>query len=1209
MGGFMNDKRFWGMALGLLCVCVFLLLWQTTVAKADDVYASIRGTVTDSTGSIVPDVTLTATNIGTSISRTAVSSKDGSYAFLQLGIGDYTVSAEKTGFSKFVTSKIHLDADQVYDLPVKLVVGAITTEVTVEAKQVEVETTSMQLGDVITGQEIVDAPLVNRNWVQLQQIQPGVVGTSDRFNTGNYATNGSESQQNSFLINGMDSSDIALNTPNILPSPDALSEFRVVTSTINPEYGRNSGAILSAAIKSGTDSFHGDAFWFYRDTSLNGRSFFQATPSIYHQNLFGGTIGGPVWKKHTFFFFSYQGSRFTQPQTFALPTVPPAAETGGDFSASPCAVAGTCAFIAKSTKSSAIPLFGDSASPCPVSAGTPCVAGTPYAKLFSTNVIPTQDFNTVAAGLATKFVPAPNFGTNKFTFNPTEAGKTDQYLFRIDQTFNSRDSIWFYGLFESDPRTDTLPFVGGTLPGFGETQKVHDKEFVGAWQHLLGSDILNEFRMGYQRLNFDAVVPETVTPPSSVGFSGINPQNLAAAGIPLVTVTGQDSNFALGFSQFGPQPRVDEIYQAGDSLSLVHGKHTIKFGFEGRRFEVHNPFFSQNNGSFTFGSTGPFSTGNSYADFLLGVPDNYVQSSGNIIDARAYELYSYVQDQLKLKPNLTLTYGIGWDINTPLSNLTNHGLAINCFTPFQQSTVFPTAPQGLLFPGDQGCNSSGYTTHYNDFGPRVGLAWSPDWGWISGGPGKLSIRAGFGLYYNRGEEELTLQFLTDPPFGLGSGGIGGVGGSPSFAAPFTDARCISQSGNPIAGGLCAGLANPSIPNPFPFTAPKPGAAVNWASYEPFGLATIDPNFRAPYAENYNVTIQRELPSQTILTVAWVGSMGHRLETWLERNPGQPGQCAAVAACVGNPFNEWQAPYNLQPFHQFDSTVFGSIGTMSSLGHSNYNAFEVNVNKHVSHGLNFIASYTYSHALDNSSSFEDRAFNGLGMDPFNLNRYYGSSSYDARQRLVIDYSYLIPKIPGTTSNGILDKVVNGWRIAGITTFQTGLPVTVYNQVAGVLGTSSGTCPGTPVETVFVSCWDTVNFNGPLVKENPRAPGNLWFNTSAFSMACAPVLIAAGTCTGTPITNPQTGGDAGRNFFHGPGIQQWDFQLTKVFQITESKSIQLRAEVYNIFNHANFGNIPSNGGPDGNLADGPGAFGVITGIQGLPREVQLAAKFYF
>jgi hypothetical protein len=1175
--------------LGFLCSTMCLSV------HGDELYARIRGVVTDQTGASVAGATVITTNTATGISRTLTTATDGNYEFLALPIGPYTVVIEKSSFKKFAATGITLAVNQIYVLNATLEVGQVSAEVTVMAAPAQVESTSMQLGIVITGQQIVDAPLAGRNFVDLQATEPGVVGSgSDRFgpdsNGTNFSTNGSQSQQNSYLINGVDSADIALNTINVVPSLDAIAEFQLVTSTINPEFGRNSGAILNALIKSGTNGFHGDAFEFFRDTSLNGRSFFQKKPSIFHQNDFGGTIGGPVWKNHTFFFFSYEGRRFSRPQLgYVLPTVGTTAQQNGDFSAS-------SVLLSASANSSPIPLFGDSASPCPVSSGTPCAAQTPYAKLFSTNVIPSADFNTVSANLTKTYLPAPNFTGNQFTFNPVEAGKEDQYLFRIDHTFNAHDTIWEYSLFESDPLSDTLPFqpiFNGQLPGFAQTQQQHTKEYSASWLHTFTGTTLNEFRAGFQRLNFVAVQPQTPILPSKLGFTGINPQNTAQPSVPTIAVAGADVTFAMGFSDFGPQPRVDQVYEVGDNFSHLYKNHTLKFGFEGRRFEVRNPFYAQNNGQFAFNGAGPLSTGNPMADFLLGFPDGYTQGSGNIINARAYEYYSYAQDQWKVRPNLTITFGTGWDIETPMTNFTNHKLAINCFTANQPSTVFPTAPTGLLFPGDKGCSASGYHTHYYDFAPRVGFAWTPHLGRISGA-GKLSIRGGFGIYYNRSEEELTLQVLTDPPFAITDFGIGDVGGAPSFIAPFTDARCITQTGAPISSPFCS--ASGSIPNKYPFSAPKPGTAVDFTFFEPFGLATMDPNFRSPYAENFNLTVERELPGQTILSIAYVGALGHHLETWFERNPGAPGGCANNAACASSPFNAFKFPQ----FFRYNSLIFGSIGTIASMNNSNYNSLQISANKHLSHGLIFLASYTYSHSLDWSSSFEDQAFGPLGTDPFNFKRFYGNSSFDDRHRLAFSSSYDLPKLPGTANHALVDRAVNGWRVSLIAAFQTGVPVQIANNAFGLLGTTSGTCPGLPETVVSVACWDAPNVSGPIHTMDPRASKNhLWFDPTLFSNACTPAAPAAG-CT-SPF-NPETGGNAGRNIIHGPGINNWDFQLTKQFPIRESVRMELRAEVFNIFNHAQFGN------PDGNLADGA-SFGRISRIHGLPRIAQLAAKFYF
>jgi hypothetical protein len=301
-------------------------------AMADELYGRIRGRVTDATGAAVPGVEVTARNTDTDISKSTTSGSDGIYEFLNLPLGPYKVTVNKANFKTFTATGIVLTVNEIYVQNVVLEIGQVSEQVMVEAAPTQVETTSMQLGAAITAKTIVDLPLNGRNWIQLQQLQPGVVAGSDRFGTGTggtaFATNGSQSQQNSFLINGTDSNDLPLNTALVIPSPDAIAEFQMVTNTINPEYGRNSGAIVNAVIKSGTNHFHGSAFDFFRDTSLNARNFFQPKPSVFHQHQFGGTIGGPIWKDHTFGFFSYQGIRARQAQAGGTVPVFTAAQQG-----------------------------------------------------------------------------------------------------------------------------------------------------------------------------------------------------------------------------------------------------------------------------------------------------------------------------------------------------------------------------------------------------------------------------------------------------------------------------------------------------------------------------------------------------------------------------------------------------------------------------------------------------------------------------------------------------------------------------------------------------------------------------------------------------------------------------------------------------------------------------------------------------------------
>ena len=492
------------LAIGLLTGGLFQM------ASADNLYGSIRGKITDPTGAIITGAKVTATNSGTGIVTTVTSSEDGSYAFLQLAIGDYVVRAEKSGFQAFEARGVHIDVNQVYQLEIKLEVGAVTSTVTVEANPVQVNTTSAQLGTVVDSNFITDIPLIGRNWVNLQQMQPGVVSAAD--GRGDFATNGRETQQNSYLINGTDTNDLPLNTPLIIPSPDSIDEFRMVTNVINPEYGRNSGAVINAITKAGTNQFHGDAFEFYRDPFLNTRNFFAQTPAVFHQNQFGGTAGGPIWKNHSFIFFSYQGIRNRQPGGGGNVKVFSPSEATDNFAADLGRLS--------ASNTSPFPLFGNAESPCPVG-GTPCAAGTSYTQLFNSvpaavdaGVVPSEDINPLAAKLQAQFVPLPNVGSN-FQFQPINASSQNQYTGRIDQNFGGNDKLWGVWFWQRTVSTQELPFTGSSLPGFGSNSISALNQGTISWSHAFSDHMLNELRGGYTRLNFIAVNPQTPTLPSS----------------------------------------------------------------------------------------------------------------------------------------------------------------------------------------------------------------------------------------------------------------------------------------------------------------------------------------------------------------------------------------------------------------------------------------------------------------------------------------------------------------------------------------------------------------------------------------------------------------------------------------------------------------------------------------------------------------------
>ncbi len=951
--------------------------------------------------------------------------------------------------------------------------------------------------------------------------------------------------------------DLRMNQALMIPSADSIGEFNLIDSTINPEYGRNSGAIMNAILKSGTNAFHGTAFEFYRDTFLNARNFFQSSTPVFHQNQFGGVLNGPVVRNHVFFMVSYQGTYNRAPDSNETGTAVPVfsqAQRNGLFPD-----------VGQSTNTSPTPLVASNGATMP--------AGTPYNVLFPNGQIPAADFNPVSVNLLNKYVPLPTLPNNLYGYNPVETTKESQGIARIDDNVTTKDLVWFSMFLENTPVIHSLPFYGASLPGFGESDSSFTSQFIGAWNHTFNATSVNELRFSFTRFNYKAVVPTNPALPSSFGFQGINPQFPGNAGAPDIQVLGY---FDLGFSPYGPQPVIENTYQLDDNFTKVHGNHTFKFGFDGRRYEVDNPYEAFNSGQFEFNGAGTYSTGDPGADFLLGFPDSYLQESGGVQDFRSYEFYMYAQDSWKIKRNLTLNYGLGWQMDTPLENHYFNNLDNNCFFPGQQSTIFPTAPLGLNFPGDKGCTLSGYKGHYDHPAPRLGIAYAPNWGALSGN-GKLSIRAGVGIYFNRTEEELGLQQLGAAPFSIANYGAAGTGGNPSFTNPFVD--------------LATGSVSPS---PFPFVPPAKGAAVNFSALEPLDFSVTSPNFTDPYAINYNLNIQRQLPGAMILQVGYVGSEGHHLEMVYEGNPISPaGQaaCAADPNCIANraiqplvyPGHSEYAPGN----------VFLSVGTQASDGNSNYNSLQVSLNKHYNHGLSFLAAYTWSHSLDDTSGYENTGGigNARGMNPYDFGANYGSSSFDARQRFVFSFDWAIPF--GRHSNAVARYVLDGWKLAGVETLQAGFPVTIIDS-----GFRSLTCQA----YVYYACWDTPDVAGPVTTYNPRTSnlvnttqgpnttsvGDYYFNPNSFSVE------PFGTI-----------GNEGRNNFHGPGINNTNLSLIKDIKFTEVRRLELRMDTFNTFNHTQFQfSTESFAYSDINSPN----FGrTLSAAQG--RVVQLALKFYF
>ncbi len=1172
--------------LGMLGLVGFVAITETPMAYAQVTTAAIHGIVSDSTGAVVPNAKITALNTATGISTVTTSNRNGFFTITALQIGPYSVVIQAPGFERIELSGIKLTANADLEINGKVKPGAAAETVTVDASAVQVETANTQLEQTISETEIENIPMLGRDAASLQKLAPGVVESSDRF--GGFSTNGSQTTSNSYLLDGIDNNDGPLQDEGLVINPDALAEENIISSTLNPEFARNGGAVVNQVIKSGTNKIHGSGFEYYRDTFMNNGNYFSQSKPPFHQNLYGGTLGGPILKDKLFLFMAYQGLRNKTGATTQTAVFQGGILSQGDFSnenniatSGPNGTAGL--------SSNPIPFTITTAT------GTcgPTSTNTTWASCFpagSSVVIAPSNFNTIASKLASQYVPAGNSGSASaplYNFNTANSGAADQGILRADYHISNSDALYGTGIFQSSPSTATLGFGGSDLPGFGTVQAEHFKLFSGSETHTFNSNTLNDLRVGYYRFNFAAVEPAHVVSPQSVGFS-IFPNN-PSSGVPFMNLTGL---FSLGFTREGPQPRKDTNMTAGDNFTRIFHNHSVKIGASIEQFRVNNPYSADNSGSYGFGGAGSYSSGDPGIDFLLGIPDTYQQTSDGFTDTIAYEIYSFVQDSWKVTSDLTVNYGLAWDIETPNRNEQFKGEGITCFqVGGPASTVFPGGFAGLLFPGDPGCNTAGGATVKHDhIGPRLGFAWSPSSGpsALIGEPGahKFSIRAGFGMYFNRDQEEGQLQNLGDTPNFKNSFGAADVGGSPGFANPFADVT---------------GNAALSEASPFPYAPPAAGSPLNWLNYVEQDTSSIDPKYTVPYIYNWNLNVQRQLTNTTILQIGYVGSVGHKLATAHEGDPITPAghaSCMANPSCVAN-INFLHAT-NPELFVQ--PTVFQgypaylSMGELSTTAGSNYNALQVSINKNLSHGLYATLAYTYSHALDNASGLESSGFNGPGTNffPGFTHLSYGSSDYDARHRLVAGYDYGVPLLTSMNNQPVVKEILGSWHVAGFSVFQTGFPFAITD-----FGTfNSGYCD----EFSYYACPDvpvTSSFNIP--KENIRGTYKAtgvanYFNTSSFSQE--------------PIG---TFGNVGRGLIHGPGFNYTDLSLYKNIPLggEGARSLQIMLQGANVFNHANFGD------PDGNFTDGP-FFGTVSAVKssadynGDPyggRTAQLVAKIRF
>ena len=1251
------------MCLQTVCLAAAISLVVPILLSAQGTGGRILGRVADPTGAVLSGVKITAVNDATGVSRPAQTNDSGDYGFPDLPVGTYTFTFELTGFKKGVHKSISLDVNQVITLNMTMQLGGAQEVVDVTSEAPLVDTTSTQLGAVVNNRSVNELPLNARDTYQFLQLQPGVqsqLGSSGGTfygsdDAGAVSVNGGRSRANNFSVNGGDANDQFVNLPTIQPTPDAIEEFRVISNTFDAEYGRNSGSVVNVITKSGTNQWHGNLYEYFRNTVLNAQGYFNTVKPQENQNQFGGTFGGPIKKDRTFFFVSYEGRRVRQGISGQTVIVPTPQERTGVFAG------GLSGGITDQFTADALNGRPGCSAAIGAEGGQTPVAGASWGNIFPTDVngnanIPTSCMDPVAVDML-RFVPAANRADGvTYQAVPVSADTQNQFTLRFDHHINSRQTFSFYYYFTND--TNFAPFYdfqasGANIPGFGANVGSRYQQFNPSHTWTISNSLINEARFTYMRegqLTFQHPQSTNFVQDScsssaaqAVCFNGVSDSNLPgvsiqadllAAGLPATSpqygiTTGLPANrqgvpfigvgggFAIGNGWEGELPQVGNSFMWTDSLTWVKGNHTMKFGADVRRSRFDQTLYYNVSGQYTFNSTTENSVfyNDNYPGYLLGLDDAYLQGSAQREDVRSTGLYLFAQDSWKIKPSLTLNYGLRWELDTPLADALHH---VQTFRPGQNSTTYPcfltaaeqtslgastcaaagVQPTGLVVPGDTGIPAGLTQTYYKAFAPRIGLAYSPN--------PKTTIRAGWGLFYNPMEQLVLEQFGAEPPFG----------GSTFVPATFLNTPFISQTGS-------------VSPNPFNgILSPKPGTPQDWASFRPMLLyGDFQPHMRTQTSAQYNLNFQRELARDLVLQFGYVGSQGHRLLASHDINAANPQTCLDIIALANNDptsVSSYGAAGSCGPFledNQFTVTlpasngsllpngfhlptggtiqaagqtlnfvglrpysspgcnpvtggpgngcpadgvpVFTNIFAEDTIAASAYNSFQASLEKRFSHGLQLQAAYTFSKSLDWASSFEET------VNPFDYKASRSLSLFNSAQRFVVNYYW---EFPVPRYSGFKRKVLDDWSMSGIIQFQSGFPIRIQTQDDNEL-----------ISSLFFLGAGAPQLTGPLQILNPKTNNGQYLNPSQFS---DPTL-------GTFATTR-------RSICCGPGLDQWDVTFSKRIAMTETKYFQFRADIFNLFNKTLFVN------PDGNFSDT--TFGLIQQAKD-PRLVQFALKFYF
>jgi hypothetical protein len=1172
---------------GLLAV-TFLLLWRGPAWGVEP--GGITGTVKDQTGWAISGATVTATNIAQGIETKAVTSGSGVYAVPSLPAGTYQLEFQSAGFRPLTRAGIVIDSESELQEDATLELAGQTQVVTVSDNATLVETESTEGGGAMTGSMMTSVALNGRSFTDLLALQPGIVPMSTEtpdsivmagasvaiapsggLNPGNQSISGQREDANGFLINGGDVKELMNGGTAIIPNLDSIAEFRILTNNFDAQYGNYSGGIVDVATKSGTNQLHGSGFEFLRDTDLDARNFFSPVRTFYRQNQFGGTMGGAVKRDKVFYFADYQGTGTNQGIDTGLISVPSLEERAGNFQNEAGSLTGAVSGPYLASQLSQELGYAVTANEPYYSPG--CAASAQC--VFPNAVIPTRAWSSPARHLL-PYIPLPNAGPSTFSSGAEgETMRDDKGSLRIDGDAGRWGSLSAYYFFDNYKANNPYPTGqgGASIPGFSALTFGRGQVLSLGDIKTFGPTAVNEVRVSYMRDSNNVGQPSGGVGPSlasqgfatGIGTPGIVPLAPEIEGVENVVF----NSFVMG-TPITNLKQANNTFSANDAFSRVLGPHTVKTGVSASFEQVNvnpNPTF---NGSFLFSGS---ETGLDFADFLIGVASNYTQADAQAYYPRHKYAAGYAQDSWRIRSNLTLNYGLRWELMEYWSEKYNQAPT---FIPGEQSQIFPNAPLGLVYPGDRGVPNT-LVPSRNRFSPRLGLAWSPGGtggllGAILGGPGKTSVRAGYGIYNSVIQGNVLAFDEPQPPYGLSYTSPG----PPLFATPFITASNGSFSGNPFP------LAFPALSG---HTPANPDANIAFTEFEPLAGMTAPPPWNTyPYAENYFFSIERQIGASTLLSLSYAGSQAHHLLAVYSANPGNPTLCLGLsrpgAVAAGSPtcgpFGEdtqyiTASGQVLSGTRQGLGPAYSNDDYDASIANSNYNSLQVTL-RHSAKGLTFLMGYTYSKSIDQASSLSDP------INPYNFGATRALSAFDLRQNLVASYDYQLPPLDRISNRA--KALTRGWAISGITRVCSGFPVTLKSN-------GDNSLMGSIPNGVNNYSLDLPDYNAaPLeLNGNPRN-GRPYFNTGAFRA----------NALGTP-------GNASRRSFYGPGAFNSDIALLRDFRLSDSKALQFRLESFNTFNHTQFFGPAS---VNGNI-DSPGFGQVVKAAP--PRLMQVALKLTF